>query len=139
MLGIRDKVHFLGVRPDVSTILSASDVFALTSVSEAASLTLLEAMASRVPVVVTAVGGNPEIVRDGIHGYLVPRGDHEATARAFVELLRDPARAGVMGEAGRRRVVEEYQLSQTIEKYADLYAASAGRSRPVTRMAVAAQ
>jgi glycosyltransferase involved in cell wall biosynthesis len=135
-LGIRDKVHFLGVRPDVPTILSASDVFALTSVSEAASLTLLEAMASRLPVVVTAVGGNPEIVHDGVHGYLVARGNHNAAARAFVELLRDPGRAAAMGEAGRRRVREQYQLNQTIETYGKLYAAATGRPRASTGMPV---
>jgi L-malate glycosyltransferase len=131
-LGIRDRVHFLGVRPDVPRILNASDVFALTSVSEAASLTLLEAMASRLPVVVTAVGGNPEIVDDGVHGCLVPRGDHEATGGAFIRLLQDPARAAAMGEAGRQRVVEQYQLNQTIETYGKLYAAAAAdRSRAI--------
>ena len=73
-LGLTGRVRFLGVRPDVPDLLRAVDVFALTLVSEAASLTLLEAMASRLPVVVTAVGGNPEIVREGVEGLLVPRG-----------------------------------------------------------------
>src|SRR5262249_9691881 len=62
-LGVGGRVRFLGVRSDVPDILRAVDLFAMTSVSEAASLTLLEAMASELPVVVTAVGGNPEIVR----------------------------------------------------------------------------
>ena len=64
-LGIGGRVQFLGVRSDVPVLLQASDVFTLTSVSEAASLTIMEAMASAVPVVTTAVGGNPELVRDG--------------------------------------------------------------------------
>jgi glycosyltransferase involved in cell wall biosynthesis len=131
-LGVDQKVHFLGVRNDVATILRASDIFALTSVSEAASLTLLEAMASWLPVVVTNVGGNPEIVDDGVHGFLVPRNDDAATARAFVELLRNPERSRAMGEAGRQRVCEHYQLDHTIEAYGRLYAAAASRIRPTT-------
>ena len=87
-------------------ILGALDVFALTSVSEAASLTLLEAMASGVPVVVTAVGGNPELVRHGIDGLHVPRGDANATSAALLRILDDPALASHMGHAGRQRVVE---------------------------------
>ena len=100
-LGLRGRVRFLGVRADVPDLLRAVDVFALTSVSEAASLTLLEAMATMLPVVVTAVGGNPEIVRDGVEGLLVPRGDAEAAAGAFLCLLDDPAAAAAMGAAGR--------------------------------------
>ena len=137
-LGIRDKVHFLGVRRDVPTILSAADIFTLTSVSEAASLTLLEAMASGLPVVVTAVGGNPEIVDDDVHGYLVPRGDHDATARAFLELLQDPARATRMGDAGRQRVFDQFQLNQTIETYGGMYAAAAGRPHPIAHISAVA-
>ena len=64
-LAIGSRVRFLGVRDDVPDLLRASDIFALTSISEAASLTLLQAMACRLPVVVTAVGGNPEIVQHG--------------------------------------------------------------------------
>jgi glycosyltransferase involved in cell wall biosynthesis len=127
-LGITRRVHFLGVRSDVPQILQAVDIFTLTSVSEAASLTLLEAMACRLPVVVTAVGGNPEIVRDGIDGLLVPRGDDEAEARAILQLLNDPLKASAMGRAGRLRVEERYRLEQTVEQYYHLYCRLAGRS-----------
>ena len=99
-LGLDSRVHFLGVRSDVPDILRALDVFALTSLSEAASLTLLEAMAAGVPVVVTAVGGNPELVRHGIDGLHVPRGDAGATALALLQILGDPAAASVMGSSG---------------------------------------
>lgn len=127
-LGITGRVRFLGVRSDVPELLRAVDGFTLTSVSEAASLTLLEAMASRLPVVVTAVGGNPEIVRDGVEGLLVPRGDVAATAGAFLRLLDDPGAAATMGEAGRARVEERYQLSRTIDAYEQLYQRMAGRT-----------
>ena len=120
-LGLAGRVQFMGVRSDIPRILQAVDLFALTSVSEAASLTVLEAMASRLPVVVTAVGGNPEMVRDGIDGLLVPRGDHAAVGAAMLRLLDDPQCATAMGAAGRARVEERYQLGQTVENYWRLY------------------
>jgi glycosyltransferase involved in cell wall biosynthesis len=125
--GIAEQVRFLGVRRDVPQLLAAVDAFALTSVSEAASLTVLEAMASRLPVVVTAVGGNPEMVRDGIDGDLVPRGDDAACAEALARLLADPALGRKRGEAGRERVEERYRLADTIERYHQLYRRLAGQ------------
>jgi glycosyltransferase involved in cell wall biosynthesis len=127
-LGVADRVRFLGVRPDVPALLQAADVFALTSVSEAASLTLLEAMATGLPVVVTAVGGNPEIVRAGREGLLVPRGDSGAAAAALLSVLEDRARAAAMGDAGRARVEERYQLGRTVEAYYALYRRVTGRA-----------
>lgn len=120
-LGLKRRVHFLGVRGDVPELLQAADVFVLTSISEAASLTLLEAMAAALPVVVTRVGGNPEIVRDGVDGVLVPRGDATAAAAAVARLLDDPATAKSMGLAGRTRVEERYQLDQTVAAYYRMY------------------
>ena len=126
--GIQDRVRFLGVRSDVPALLQAADVFAMTSLSEAASLTVLEAMASRLPVVLTAVGGNPEMVRDGIDGRLVPRGDAAGAAAALLHLLDNPGVAAAMGAAGRTRVEERYRLSRTIENYGRLYQRLCGRS-----------
>lgn len=127
-LGMAGRVRFLGVRHDVPAILQAADIFALTSLSEAASLTLLEAMASRLPVVVTDVGGNPEIVHHGVEGWLVPRGADRAAADAIVSLLDDPARATAMGTAGAARVREHYRLDQTIAHYHALYRRLTGRA-----------
>ncbi|HVB38316.1 MAG TPA: glycosyltransferase, partial [Vicinamibacterales bacterium] len=92
-LGIADRVRFLGVRDDVPSLLRAADLFVMTSLSEAASITVLEAMASGLPVIVTAVGGNVEIVRQGIDGMLVPRQDVGALVGAMHEMLRDPVHA----------------------------------------------
>jgi len=128
-LGIGSRVRFLGVRDDVPDLLRASDLFALTSISEAASLTLLQAMACCLPVVVTAVGGNPEIVQHGRHGFLVPRGDDAATASAIAQILQDPQQAAAMGEAGYRDVAAHYRLEDTIDNYYDRYAAAAARLR----------
>jgi glycosyltransferase involved in cell wall biosynthesis len=127
-LGVGPRVRFLGVRFDVPDLLRAADVFALTSVSEAASLTLLEAMASGLPVVVTDVGGNPEIVRAGVDGLLVPRGDDRAAAAAFLRLLDDPTAAARMGAAGRARVHARYRIEQTIDAYLGLYLRLCGRN-----------
>ena len=122
-LGVADRVKFLGIRKDVAMVLRACDLFALTSVSEAASLTLLEAMASGLPVVVSDVGGNPDIVRRGIDGLLFPRGDAAACGACFVQLLNDPVKLKQMGDNARARTVERYQLKNTIEAYARLYGA----------------
>jgi glycosyltransferase involved in cell wall biosynthesis len=119
--GLGSRVTFMGVRRDVPALLRAADVFTLTSVSEAASITLLEAMASSLPVVVTAVGGNPEIVREGADGLLAPRGDAEGLGTALLRLLNDPALATRMGESGAARVREHYQLDRTVQRYFDLY------------------
>ena len=120
-MGLNERVRFLGVRRDVPELLAAADAFVLTSVSEGASLTVMEALASGVPAVVTNVGGNPEIVRDGQEGLLVPRGDHEATARALGALLADRALAQRMGRAGRARAEQQYQLDDTVRRHYETY------------------
>ncbi|HJZ56204.1 MAG TPA: glycosyltransferase, partial [Gemmataceae bacterium] len=120
-LRVTDRVRFLGIQSDIPDLMRAADVFALTSLSEAASLTLLEAMASGLPVVVTAVGGNPEIVRHEGEGLLVPRGDAAACAEAFRRLFREPELAARLGAAGRTRVRERYRLDRTVEQYYRLY------------------
>jgi glycosyltransferase involved in cell wall biosynthesis len=126
-LGLTERVRFMGVRGDVADILKAVDVFALTSVSEAASITLLEAMAAETPVVVTAVGGNPEIVRQDVDGLLVPRGDAEAVAGALIRVLDDAAFARSLGASAGKRVRSEFLLDSTVERYFGLYAGSNDR------------
>lgn len=127
-LRLVDRVKFLGIRTDVPDLMRAADLFALTSLSEAASLTLLEAMASGLPTVATAVGGNPEIVRHEREGLLFPRRDAAACAFALLRLLKDDVLAQRLGEAGRARVHDCYQLSRTVERYYQLYRRLAGRT-----------
>ena len=126
-LGVRTRVVFAGIRADVADWLRAADAFALTSVSEAASLTLLEAMATGLPVVVSDVGGNPEIVRAGVDGLLFPRGDVSALAACIDTLFADPARSRRFGESGRARVAAVYRLGRTVAAYHRLYQTLAGR------------
>jgi L-malate glycosyltransferase len=126
-LRVDTRVRFMGVRDDVADILRATDLFALTSVSEAASITLLEAMACEVPVVVTAVGGNPEIVRDGVDGLMAARGDAPGIATAMLELLDNPGRARALGQSAGERVRTHYGIDRTVGRYYELYAGLAGR------------
>lgn len=125
-LRIPDRVKFLGIRTDIPDLMRAAHVFALTSLSEAASLTLLEAMVSGLPVVVTDVGGNPEIVRHEREGLLFPRGDAAGCAAAFRRLFAEPAFAEKLGAAGRERAVERYQLNRCVDEYYALYRRLAG-------------
>ena len=99
----------------------------MTSLSEAASLTVLEAMASRVPVVVTDVGGNPEMVRDGQDGFLVPRQDVQAAASSIATLLDSQDEAESMGRAARTRVEQRYDLQRTVDRHLAVYDRVSGR------------
>lgn len=119
--GLMDRVKLVGVQSNVPDWLLAADIFTLTSVSEAASITLLEAMACGLPSVITDVGGNGEIVRDGIDGLLVPRGDAVRLGEAFSRLLDDHRLCADMGRSASERVAQGFALDQTIECYASLY------------------
>lgn len=120
-LGIRSAVFFPGIRHDVPRLLSLCEVYVNTSVFEGMSNTILEAMASRKPVVATAVGGNPELVSDGKTGYLIPPGDDRQLAERLVRLLGDPALAKTMGVAGRAMVERDHPMARMIQAYSDLY------------------
>jgi glycosyltransferase involved in cell wall biosynthesis len=120
-LGIAPRVTFAGPRSDVPEVLAASDLFAMTSLSEGTSVTLLEAMLARRAAVVTAVGGNPEIVEDGATGLLVPRGDPDATGEALAGLLADGARRQALGDAGRARALAHFTQDRMHRAWTKLY------------------
>jgi glycosyltransferase involved in cell wall biosynthesis len=115
------SVRFLGDRGDVCELLPGLDLFALSSLSEGYSMALLEACASALPIVATAVGGNGEIVRDGVNGKLVPPADADALAEAMIALLDAPAAAQVLGAQGRAWVEAEGSLERMAERYEALY------------------
>jgi alpha-1,3-rhamnosyl/mannosyltransferase len=108
-LGIEDRVHFLGGRFDVPEILAALDVFVLSSLWEGLPLSLLEAMASSLPIVATAVDGVQEALEHRKSGLLVPRQDPIALARAIQRLLDDPALARRLSENARAEAQRRFE------------------------------
>jgi glycosyltransferase involved in cell wall biosynthesis len=120
-LGIADRVHLLGFRDDVPRVLAGSDIFVLPTPSEGLSVAIMEAMAAALPVVATAVGGNPELVEPAKTGYLVPAGDAGGLADAIRALARDPVKRRVMGRAARSRVTLEFTADKMVDRYAELY------------------
>lgn len=120
-LGLEDRVVFAGWRRDVEAILPALDVYACSSHYEGISLSILEAMALGRALVATAVGGNPELIADGITGLLVPPGDASALAERIALLARQPELRAVLGVNAQTHVQNTYGLSRMIEGYSGIY------------------
>ena len=118
---VEDCVIFTGHRSDVPKLLEEVNLSVLPSLSEGLSNSLLEAMAAGLPVVATNVGGNPEIVQDGITGILVPARDPAALSAAMIRILQSPSLARQFGEAGRARVAAHFSLESTVRQTEDLY------------------
>jgi sugar transferase (PEP-CTERM/EpsH1 system associated) len=124
--GLSDCVRFLGHRPDVERVFAALDVFVLSSRSEGLSNTILEAMASRLPIVATRVGGADELVDDGATGLLVAPESPDALSVALGRLVGDAALREAMGAAGRRRALGRFTLDRMVRTYEHLYRELAG-------------
>ena len=120
-LKISDKIRLLGERNDIPEVLKACDLFTLTSLAEGISNTILEAMASGLPVVATRVGGNPELVEDGINGYLVSAGDVAGLTAAYESYLYNPNLRDLHGRNARLRVEQKFSLERMATQYAQLY------------------
>jgi len=120
-LGLTDKTFFLGRCENVAVLLSASDVCVLTSKAEGFSNAILEYMAAGCPVVATDVGGAREAIVQGVTGYLVRSGDDETMAEHILRLLRDRELARSMGNAGRRRVEDNFSTTALLNNVEGLY------------------
>lgn len=116
-----DRVWLAGSRSDVPRIMRALDCFVLPSRAEGISNTILEAMASGLPVIATAVGGNPELVVDRRCGWLVPPCNPEAMAEAMAQSLAAPQQSREFGTVARQRIEAEFSLDAMVRQYADLY------------------
>jgi glycosyltransferase involved in cell wall biosynthesis len=121
-LGLASAVTMTGFRRDIPEVMAALDVLVLPSIrSEATSQVIVQALAVGTPVVATAIGGSPEVIRDGETGRLVPPNDAPALAAAIVDTLRDRARARAMARAGqafvRARLSIDAQMTTTTDVY----------------------
>ena len=133
--GLGTRVVMTGYRDDARRLKACLDLFVLASFSEGTSMALLEAMAASVPVAVTDVGGNPEIVVAGESGWIVPSGDARALADVFRQALAQPEQLRRFGDAGRRRFEHRFTFAGMLEAYRSLYA---GLVAPAGRLALGA-
>jgi glycosyltransferase involved in cell wall biosynthesis len=120
-LGLGSRVHFLGWRDDLETILSGLDVVICSSKNEGTPVALIEAMAAGVPVLSTDVGGVGDLVTHGETGWLVPPADPSALARGIERLLRDPALRRRLAAGARPVVLERHDVKGLIHRMETLY------------------
>ena len=120
-LQLENQVWLAGDRSDVADLMRMMDVFVLPSLGEGISNTILEAMASGLPVIATAVGGNPELVAPGETGVLVPPGDPEAMAQALLTYLKNPALQGQQGQAARAVIEQRFSMDAMVNGYLGVY------------------
>ncbi|MDW8324019.1 MAG: TIGR03088 family PEP-CTERM/XrtA system glycosyltransferase [Burkholderiales bacterium] len=120
-LGLADSVWLAGERDDIPRLMQAMDVFVLPSLGEGISNTLLEAMATGLPVIASRVGGNPELVEEGVGGSLFPAADVERLAGLLAAYATDPGRRQREGAAARARVEAEFSLERMAAAYQSVY------------------
>jgi len=121
LLGLSDAVTFAGETHDTPAVLAAADVSVLTSVKEGCSNVVLESMAAACPIVATAVGGNPELIVEGVTGFLVPTGDAAAVADRVARILTDGALGRRMGEAARERAMSTFGVERMVARTVEIY------------------
>ena len=121
-LGLESRVLLTGFRRDVPQVMAALDVLVLPSTrSEATSQVIPQALAVGTPVVGSAVGGIPELVRDGETGRLVPPGDAGALADAILSSLREPERSRAMALAGQAMILTQYTFDAAMARTMAVY------------------
>jgi len=120
-LSLSNRFHFIGGVINLRQHLSTADIFVLPSRSEGFSNAIIEAMAASLPVVATNVGGNPEAVKDGVSGFLVPPEDPAKMAEAIRQLLANPSQARAMGVTGRSIAAENFTIEAMMQRIVRTY------------------
>jgi sugar transferase (PEP-CTERM/EpsH1 system associated) len=120
-LELEEIAWLAGDREDVPALLATMDLFVLPSLAEGISNTVLEAMATGLPVIATAVGGNIELVEQGFNGSLVPVGDNLALTAALRELLMNEETRITFGRNARQRVIKHFNWNSTVDAYLEVY------------------
>ncbi len=132
-LGLSEYIWMPGDREDIPELLRLMDIFVLPSLGEGISNTLLEAMATGLPLVATRVGGNPELIEEGVNGCLVPVADPQALVHSLKALLEEPQNLALYGERSLNKVQKNFDWNRTVEEYLGVYDQLLGRvqQRPV--------
>jgi len=120
-LDINKNVHFLGNRNDIPSVMNCMDLFVLPSFSEGLSNTLLEAMSSGVPVIASDVGGNSEIIKTNISGFLYPSNDVNALSETLLSLCNSPIEIKRISASARKHIVNNFTLQSMVENYEIVY------------------
>ena len=118
-LGLNNRVHFIGPQPqsELAICMAKASVLVLPSMSEGLGRVIIEAMATGTPVIGSRVGGIPELVQDGVRGFLVPPGDENALAEKLRWILSNPEKSGAMGKAGRDFVERFFSTENYLNGY----------------------
>jgi len=120
-LGLMQNFMFLGRRDDIPNVLASCDMAVLPSKAEGLPNAVLEYMAAGLPTIASRVGGNAELVEDGVTGLLVPSQDSEALSGALLRLLRDPELSRQFAAGGERRATEDFSFARLIREVDELY------------------
>ena len=130
--GISTNMHLLGIQRDVAALFASADIFLLPSRVEGFPISLMEAMATELPVVASAVGGVPDLVRHGEDGFLHDADDIEGMAQSVRTLVDDTALRARQGRAGKQRILEEFSMKKmgdrALKRYEDILAGTARRA-----------
>lgn len=121
MLGINDKVYFMGPRSDVPELLKVLDLCVLPSLREGVPMVILEAMAAECPVLATHVGGIPSVITHGENGSLVAPKEPELIAKEAIRLLQDETTSGLYRKNGKRDYEMHYSAKLMTDKYEKIY------------------
>jgi glycosyltransferase involved in cell wall biosynthesis len=128
-LKIRGNVSMLGRRDDMPSVYASLDIMVSASRQEGLPIAILEGMASRLPLIATAVGAVPTVVLDGRTGVLLPPENPELLASAILNLLQNPAEQKRLGAAGRKLIEDEFSAQRMTDDYLRVYEEAASRGK----------